>query len=128
MCDFNIKILKLQIIKIWNYIYFHVCIFCNISRYKFVSAPPKIKELLLARQAWVSNIPIILPSPECKTQTPQQSVREKTKSKKTKLSGETLPDVLQLLHGNTHRKRLSAKKIKTNTETEMTKPQTTNSV
>jgi len=72
-----------------------------------VSVPPKIKEFLSARQAWVNNIPIILPSSspeedistniECKT--PGQSVKG---PKKTKFPEEALPDLIRLVHGNRH--------------------------
>lgn len=70
--------------------------------------PSKVKELLLARQAWVNNLPIILPSSpeedpsanaECKTPVHQQSVRG---AKKTKFSDEALPDLIRLVHGNRH--------------------------
>jgi len=63
---------------------------------------------LSARQAWVSNIPIIFPSSsspeedtsanaECKTPVHQQSVRG---AKKTKFPDEALPDLIRLVHGN----------------------------
>ncbi|XP_036149729.1 uncharacterized protein LOC105830502 [Monomorium pharaonis] len=71
------------------------------------SVPPKVKEFLLARQAWVNNIPIIFPSTlreenssvnaDCKTPTHQQSVRG---AKKTKFPDEALPDLIRLVHGN----------------------------
>ncbi|KAL6258530.1 hypothetical protein P5V15_010487 [Pogonomyrmex californicus] len=71
------------------------------------SIPAKIKEFLSARQAWVSNIPIIFPSTElpeedisadvqCKTPS-QQSMRG---SKKTKFPDEAVPDLIRLVHGN----------------------------
>ncbi|XP_071643741.1 uncharacterized protein [Temnothorax longispinosus] len=72
------------------------------------SVPPKVKEFLSARQAWVNNIPIIFPSAspeedistnaECKTPT-HQSVRG---AKKTKFPDEALPDLIRLVHGNRH--------------------------
>lgn len=71
------------------------------------SVSAKVKEFLTARQAWVNNIPIVLPSStsheenslaESKTPT-QQSVRG---SKKTMFPNEALPDLIRLLHGNTH--------------------------
>ncbi|XP_011873816.1 PREDICTED: chromatin assembly factor 1 subunit A-B [Vollenhovia emeryi] len=70
---------------------------------------PKIKEFLLARQAWVNSIPIVFPSEspeedtsanaECKTSIHQQSVRG---AKKTKFPDEALPDLILLVHGNRH--------------------------
>ncbi|XP_050452579.1 chromatin assembly factor 1 subunit A-B [Cataglyphis hispanica] len=82
------------------------------------SVSTKVKEFLTARQAWISNTPIVvLPSisseedilagPECKTPT-QQSVRG---PKKTKFPDEALPDLIRLLHGNTHGRRFLMKEF-----------------
>ncbi|XP_070166024.1 chromatin assembly factor 1 subunit A-B isoform X2 [Polyergus mexicanus] len=84
------------------------------------SVSAKVKEFLTARQAWISNIPIVLPSSisseedilagaECKTPT-QQSVRG---PKKTKFPDEALPDLIKLLHGNTYSRRFLMKEFMT---------------
>nr|XP_012230666.1 PREDICTED: chromatin assembly factor 1 subunit A-B [Linepithema humile] len=84
------------------------------------SISTKVKEFLSARQAWVNNIPIILPSStfteddtslsaECKAQTPQ-SVRG---PRKTKFPNEALPDLIRLLHGNTYGRHFLTKEFMT---------------
>ncbi|XP_018345233.1 PREDICTED: chromatin assembly factor 1 subunit A-like [Trachymyrmex septentrionalis] len=85
------------------------------------SISPKVKEFLSARQAWVNNIPIILPlssSPEedtstnieCKTPGQQQSVKG---SKKTKFPDEALPDLIRLVHGNRHGRHILMREFMT---------------
>lgn len=87
---------------------------------KIILVSAKIKEFLSAREAWVNNIPIILPSStlaeddtlpnaECKAQTPQ-SVRG---PKKTKFPNEALPDLIRLLHGNTYGRHFLMKEFMT---------------
>lgn len=84
------------------------------------SISAKVKEFLSARQAWVNNIPIILPSStsaeddtlssaESKASTPQ-SVRG---PKKTRFPNEALPDLIRLLHGNTHGRHFLMKEFMT---------------
>lgn len=84
------------------------------------SIPPKVKEFLSARQAWVNNIPIILPSSsspeedtstniECKTPS-QQSVKG---PKKTKFPDEALPDLIRLVHGNRHGRHILMREFMT---------------
>ncbi|CAL1678089.1 unnamed protein product [Lasius platythorax] len=84
------------------------------------SVSAKVKEFLTARQAWVSNIPIVFPSStspeedilagtECRTPT-QQSVRG---PKKTTFPNEALPDLIRLLHGNTYGRRFLMKEFMT---------------
>lgn len=88
----------------------------------FFPVPPKIKEFLSVRQAWVNNIPIILPSSsspeedtstniECKTPGQQQSV--KGSKKKTKFPDEALPDLIRLVHGNRYGRHILMREFMT---------------
>lgn len=88
---------------------------------KFVAVPTKVVEFLSIRQAWVNHLPIILPSSEtsendttsnvgCKTPIQQQSGRS---TKKTKVPSEALPDLIRLVHGNTHGRHFLLKEFMT---------------
>ncbi|OAD57470.1 Chromatin assembly factor 1 subunit A-A [Eufriesea mexicana] len=79
--------------------------------------PRKTLDFLLAHEAWVRQIPIILPTTsenetttanDCKSSTPQQST---TTSKKSRVPEEALPDLIRLVHGNTHSRRFLVKEF-----------------
>ncbi|KAG7197930.1 hypothetical protein KM043_016167 [Ampulex compressa] len=81
------------------------------------NTPSKTVEFLLARQAWVRQIPITLPSvsesenatsAECTTPTHQQ-VNGSTRKKR--VPNEALPDLLRLIHGNVHGRNFLAKEF-----------------
>ncbi|XP_014612214.1 PREDICTED: chromatin assembly factor 1 subunit A-A [Polistes canadensis] len=80
------------------------------------NTPKKVEEFLTARHAWVSQIPVVLPSSTNEnTETDGTSSRAQISgsTKKTKVPTEALPDLIRLIHGNTHGKKFLVKEFLT---------------
>ncbi|XP_015600795.1 chromatin assembly factor 1 subunit A [Cephus cinctus] len=75
-----------------------------------------LKQFLSDRQAWIREIPITLCAPK---ETENQNVQdigtpsrsEKGSSKKTRVPNEAIPDLIRLVHGNTHARRFLVKEF-----------------
>ncbi|XP_015175916.1 PREDICTED: chromatin assembly factor 1 subunit A-like [Polistes dominula] len=74
------------------------------------NTPKKVVEFLTARHAWVSQIPVVLPSP---TNENTEVDGTPASTRKRKVPTEALPDLIRLIHGNTHGKNFLVKEFLT---------------
>ncbi|XP_031848467.1 uncharacterized protein LOC116433931 isoform X2 [Nomia melanderi] len=81
------------------------------------NVPPRTIGFLSAREAWVRQIPVLLPTSsdndaaaECSTPTHQSVPRS---SKKSLLPEQALPELIRLIHGNTHGRRFLMREFMT---------------
>lgn len=88
----------------------------NIINYLFI-APWKWVNFLTARQAWVRETPIILSSSAdlealANSDIPSASKKQSTPgSKKTRVPDDALPDLIRLIHGNSHGRNFLTKEF-----------------
>ncbi|XP_035732992.1 chromatin assembly factor 1 subunit A-B-like [Vespa mandarinia] len=81
------------------------------------NTPKRIVEFLTARQAWVSQIPVVLPSTmrentDTNSGTPLK-IQTTGNTRKTKVPAEALADLIRLIHGNIHGKKFLVKEFLT---------------
>ncbi|KAL2712337.1 chromatin assembly factor 1 subunit A-B-like [Vespula squamosa] len=81
------------------------------------NTPKRVVEFLTARHAWVSQIPVVLPSimkentdANCGTPSRTQTTGY---TRKTKVPAEALADLIRLIHGNIHGKKFLVKEFLT---------------
>lgn len=79
------------------------------------NTPKRVVDFLTARHAWVSQIPVVLPSKESENtevecHTPAAS---RGATRKTRVPEEALPDLIRLVHGNTHGRKFLVREFLT---------------
>ncbi|XP_043669654.1 chromatin assembly factor 1 subunit A [Vespula pensylvanica] len=81
------------------------------------NTPKRVVEFLTARHAWVSQIPVVLPSTMKENTDADSGTPSRTQTsgytRKTKVPAEALADLIRLIHGNIHGKNFLIKEFLT---------------
>nr|XP_033326883.1 chromatin assembly factor 1 subunit A-B [Megalopta genalis]XP_033326884.1 chromatin assembly factor 1 subunit A-B [Megalopta genalis]XP_033326886.1 chromatin assembly factor 1 subunit A-B [Megalopta genalis] len=82
------------------------CVWRGLENSFSENVPPRTRDFLLTREAWVQQTPVSLPTAiendagaECGTTTDQSTPKH---SRKSRFPAEAIPELIRLLHGNTH--------------------------
>ncbi|XP_076296625.1 uncharacterized protein LOC143216925 [Lasioglossum baleicum] len=83
------------------------CIWRGMENLFLENVPPRTRDFLTAREAWVRQNPVSLPK-SVETDTSNESGKS---SKKSLILSKAMPELIRLVHGNTHGRKFLAREF-----------------